>query len=300
MGDVADFLGNCSVVIPHMFNPEIFVATAERLILEAAEQQRLRENAEIAALGASKVDSLGQEETETKQEVQADQETVEKFLIQVFTFHDDLKRNPAALSPEALFSVLHSGDPLVQGCQLSDHEVCGFIAEMNCDGRGEVAYVDLVKRGVQMIFELRRNQLLNAYLKENAAETLEIPTPDLDALESMYPLLTPEMRQKKEPEKAEAEVEEVMVRRSSRRASTMGRMASKESREPGRLPTKRMTSMEDIQEDRAASKNRVRLSTVSMKDPVFKSLSVGEPKETPPGRGYQRRKMLLERSSLTE
>merc|ERR1712187_193168 len=93
--DVAGFLGTCSVVIPHMFDAETFVVRAERLIAEAAEQQRLRENAEIAAMAASKVDSIGQEATETKQEVQADQETVEKQLIQVFTFSDDLKRNPA-------------------------------------------------------------------------------------------------------------------------------------------------------------------------------------------------------------
>merc|ERR1712187_87558 len=169
----------------------------------------------------------------------------EKQLIQVFTFSDDLKRTPAALPPETLWTVLHSGDPLVQTCQLSENEVCGLVAEMNTDSRGEVLYVDHVKRAVQMVFELRRNQLLNAYLQDNAFATLEIPTPNLRDLERLFPLLTPEMKKKREPEKKEEPPDEPMVRRSSRRSSTIsglpggGRLSSKEG--TGRMPTKQGT-----------------------------------------------------------
>merc|ERR1712137_47208 len=57
--DIEKFLATCSVVIPHMFDAQGFEATAERLILEAAEAQRQRENAELAALGG-KMDSMGE------------------------------------------------------------------------------------------------------------------------------------------------------------------------------------------------------------------------------------------------
>merc|ERR1712014_400729 len=60
---------------------------------------------------------------------------------------------------------------------------------MQVDGDGLVAYCDLIKRWVPIIFELRKNQLLGAYLQDNAAETLNIPSPNYEELEAMFPLL---------------------------------------------------------------------------------------------------------------
>merc|ERR1712190_206930 len=92
-----------------------------------------------------------------------------------------------------MFSILYSNDTQIisqiQGLQLSDFELSGFVAEMNADSHGDVAFLDHIKRWVPIIFELRKNQLLGAYLKDKAAETLGIPEPDLDALEQLFPLL---------------------------------------------------------------------------------------------------------------
>merc|ERR1740117_2395728 len=179
---VEAFLGTLCVLIPHMFNVDIFLESSERLQQQAADAQRARENAELAALGASK-NTKEEDNAEKVQEVEVDQETVEKNLIQVFTLGDDLKRNPAAVAPETIYGLIRgSTDTQVISCQLTDYEICGFLAEMNLDSRGEVAYIDHVKRTVPMIYELRNNQLLNAYLQEDAFATLGISEPNLEKL----------------------------------------------------------------------------------------------------------------------
>merc|ERR1719399_565328 len=81
--DIAEFLGMCCVVIPHMFDAKLFVETAEHLILEHAESMRRAENEELAALGAARVGQAGQEGEEHHEKTEVDAETVEKTLMQI-------------------------------------------------------------------------------------------------------------------------------------------------------------------------------------------------------------------------
>merc|ERR1719399_2399195 len=83
MVDVAEFLGMCCVMIPHMFDAKLFVETAEHLILEHAESMRRAENEELAALGAARVGQTGQEGEENQEQKEVDAETVEKTLMQI-------------------------------------------------------------------------------------------------------------------------------------------------------------------------------------------------------------------------
>merc|ERR1712232_895729 len=81
-------------------------------------------------------------------------------------------------------------------CQLTDYELTGLIADIVQDSNGLIVFSDHVKRVVSIIFELRRNQLLNAYFQEGAFDKLEIPTPDLAKLERVFPLLPPGWKRK--------------------------------------------------------------------------------------------------------
>merc|ERR1719454_2154686 len=97
--DIAEFLGMCCVIIPHMFDAKLFVDTAEHLILEHAENMRRAENEELAALGAARVGAAGGdgEEAAGGDGKEVDPETVERTLQQVITLNDDQHRNPPTL-----------------------------------------------------------------------------------------------------------------------------------------------------------------------------------------------------------
>eukprot|EP00927_Polykrikos_kofoidii_P057227 TRINITY_DN51343_c0_g1_i1.p1 TRINITY_DN51343_c0_g1~~TRINITY_DN51343_c0_g1_i1.p1 ORF type:complete len:862 (+),score=179.37 TRINITY_DN51343_c0_g1_i1:231-2816(+) len=267
--DIADFLGTLSVVVPHMFNPEAFVKTAERLQLEAVEAQRLRENAELADLSTSRATTVNNEDTEKVQDVEVDHETVEKTLIQVFTLGDDLKRSPPSLPPQNIFAMLRSSDQQIANCQLADYEICGFLAEMVLDARGEVVYGEHVKRVVPMIFEMRRNQLLSMYLQEGAFNTLGFPKPDLAALEALFPLLVP--RPLTPTESAVQSEATVTVSR--------------------RLTSKRRSTIRIVDEERGSTRFQRNLR-VSANGKGIGGIS-GLSEDIVPGRGYERRRMRL-------
>eukprot|EP00448_Togula_jolla_P019736 CAMPEP_0170574688 /NCGR_PEP_ID=MMETSP0224-20130122/3439_1 /TAXON_ID=285029 /ORGANISM="Togula jolla, Strain CCCM 725" /LENGTH=810 /DNA_ID=CAMNT_0010897373 /DNA_START=20 /DNA_END=2453 /DNA_ORIENTATION=+ len=267
--DAAAFLGTCCVVIPYMFNAHIFVETADRLILEHAEFLRNAENAELAALQASRVQTIGQDQEETSMMIEVDQDTVERTLIQVLQLSDSAQRGnkEASLPPEMIYSILHSSDPQVQSCQLSDIELCGLAAEMSTDATGEVAYVEHVKRWVPIIFELRKNDLLGAYLKPDGLATLGIPEPDLDALEEIYPLLPQDemcMEQAGADARHSRRRSEMADRRTSQRGSTLSLGFSQ-----GRQSVLGQTAGLDV------------------------PAAAGIREEPPPGRGFERRKMRL-------
>jgi hypothetical protein len=294
--DVASFLGKLCVVIPHMFNIDIFLESSEHLQQQAADAQRARENAELAALGASKTNKE-EDAAEKVQEVEVDQETVEKILIQVFTLGDDLKRNPPAVAPETIYGLIRSStDAQVISCQLSDYEICGFLAEMNLDSRGEVAYIDHVKRAVPMIYELRNNQLLNAYLQEDAFATLGISEPNLEKLEAIFPLL-PDNHAEKNEEKNDARQSGRGRRRSISKTPNLdlngedGRASSGERRNSletsGRNPSKRRPT---ITAAGLGMPGGLRARSSSFLAPGGGAGG----KEPPKGRGYDRRKARLQ------
>lgn len=185
---IAEFLGVCCTIIPHMFNAIQFVETAEKMILDHAESQRRAENEELAALGG-KMNKGGEEGEENVVVVDVDPETVEKTLQQILTLNDDQHRTPPALQPETIYNILSVNEKELQTIQLTSFEIVGFLAEMHLDSDGFVAYIDHIKKWVPIIFEQRKNQLLGRYTQVNAYETLMLDPPDLRKLESLFPLL---------------------------------------------------------------------------------------------------------------
>merc|ERR1712060_990309 len=212
----------------------------------------------------------GQGGEEKTQEIEVDQETVERTLIQIFSLSDDTHQNPPTLPAQTIFDVLHSNDVQMQSCQLSELEVCGLAAEMILDDNGNVAYVDHVKRWVPTVFELRKHELLGAYLQDTLLESLGIPEPTECYREDLVPVILKD------------EVVEVKVRRSSRQLT---RMQSVET--PTRFRSCIISGTGSIMGDeerlvRRGSKER------------------GSSKEPPPGRGLQRRKTCMANTSINK
>mmetsp|Transcript_28736 Transcript_28736/g.82203 ORF Transcript_28736/g.82203 Transcript_28736/m.82203 type:complete len:856 (+) Transcript_28736:66-2633(+) len=285
--DVAAYLVVLCSLIPHMCNARTFVETSDRLQVEHEEARRRNVLAELAALGAAKVGNLGSEEEEQSKEPVVDQLTVERTLIQVLTLSEESHRSEKTLAPESIFRILRSNDTQVQSCQLSEFEVCGLVAEMNLDARGEVAYIDHVKRWVPIIFELRKHQLLSAYLKEGASETLGIQAPDPAYLETLFPLMPEEPKVVRRPSKARSGS---MDRRPS---MSMSRRMSKES--VGSLAShfseRRLSSIEDVDGKKESQGSGLRLRGSTMpRHQSREDLGINRSTDPPPGRGYQRRK----------
>eukprot|EP00929_Paragymnodinium_shiwhaense_P092562 TRINITY_DN5250_c0_g1_i1.p1 TRINITY_DN5250_c0_g1~~TRINITY_DN5250_c0_g1_i1.p1 ORF type:complete len:701 (-),score=186.50 TRINITY_DN5250_c0_g1_i1:348-2450(-) len=271
--DVQAYLGMLCVVIPHMFDAQIFSATAERLQLEAAEMQRMKENAELAALASSKM-TAGQEEKEQSQVIEVDQDTVERNLIQAFTL-----AGSAALPPEAIYAMMKSNDQQVISCQLNEYEITGFVAEIVLDSKGEVPYVDLVKRSVPLIFEVRRSTLIAEYVAYDDKEggsPLQIPKPDLVALEALVPLV-PAGWKSEEPD-----IRKSTKRRASRRTSRQD--LDSQDMDISRSKSKSMVTLARGRPTLAAGGPRFgtrRGSQANAEDAIFR--------DPPPGRGYERR-----------
>jgi len=295
--DVAEFLGMCCVVIPHMFDAKLFVDTAERLILEQAESQRRAENEELAALGAARVTTTGGDGEESQEKVEVDPETVERTLQQVLTLNDDTHRNPPALTPATIYSILGINEKEIQSTQLSTFEITGFVAEMQPDAEGFVPYVEHIKKWVPIIFEQRKNRLLGRYLEVGAYETLGLEPPNLERLEAVFPLLPAGMKDAK-PRGSQRRSSRVRERRDSfgtAHNSFTGASQAKNSK--------------GVLEDRQASKgspNNRRGSHLSKQnamaglsqvrrmscggDSKRRDTDAGKVKEPPPGRGFHRRK----------
>jgi len=283
--DVAVYLGVLCALIPHMCNAKTFVETSDRLQIEHEEARRRNVLAELAALGAAKVGNIGQEDEEQSKEPVVDQLTVERTLIQVLTLSEESHRSEKTLAPESIFRILRSNDTQVQSCQLSEFEVCGLVAEMNLDARGEVAYIDHVKRWVPIIFELRKHQLLSAYLKEGSSETLGIQEPDLAQLESLFPLL---------PEEEPKVVRRMSKRNSMERRSSKGLVYRRMS--PASCASilsqgseRRTSTIEEAEAKKEGGGFSLRLRG-SVPTRATKEDPGSANKDPPPGRGYARRK----------
>jgi hypothetical protein len=292
--DVAAWAATASSVLPHMFDAKIFVDTAERLQLEAAEAQRQRENAEIAALGAAKVGAKGDGENEQAKEVEVNQEDVEKILIQLFSSGES--RN-GLLPAETIFTMLRNNESQVQACQLNECELTGLMAEMSPDSSGQVVYSEYVKRVVSIIFQLRHNQLLNAYLEEDAFETLGIPKPDLQQLHSIFPLYPPgwKVREAEKPNQTDGP-RRSGARMSGARCSGTERVrrqsVSKEHTGEPRTRSKQVGA--DNEEETLRVQGRARLQVGGRTDTKRQGSKMAPVvKDTPNGRGYHRRRMLL-------
>mmetsp|Transcript_68585 Transcript_68585/g.146779 ORF Transcript_68585/g.146779 Transcript_68585/m.146779 type:complete len:899 (-) Transcript_68585:75-2771(-) len=295
--DVQNFIALMCVVIPHMCDAKIFVDTAERLQAETAEAIRRNENAELAALGAARVSNLGNEGEEKSQENDVDQETVERTLIQVFSLSDDTHRSPPTLPPETVFNLLMvANDPQVASCQLSYFELTGLAAEAILDANGQVPYIEFVKRWVPIIFELRKNQFLGAYLQQGAADTLRIPEPNVKLLESIFPLLPPGSENK--PDDKAPKASEQQTNSSRRRSSDRSRAGSKEgsnrriSRDGDQSGPGSRRGSKGAADDGSPSP-AVRLRGTMMSGSRTKTEDSAASKEPPPGRGYARRKAAL-------
>jgi len=277
------------------------------LQIEHEESRRRNENAELAALGAAKVGTGGgQEGEEQTKEAEVDQETVERTLTQIFSLEANSHGGDKTLPAETMFSVLVSNDAQVQSCQLSEFELCGFAAEMMPDAHGDVAFIDHIKRWVPIIFELRKNQLLGAYLKDKAAETLGIPEPDLDALEQLFPLLPADHAAMHKSRRSSNSGEQ---RTSSRRKTGDSRRNSKqltaERRHSGVSsvfdssgpPSRRLSGSEKPGDlSLGTSPPRLRGSILGRASVLGDLKGTKEP---PKGRGYQRRKERLANQMLS-
>lgn len=282
--DIATFLGTCSAVIPHMFDARLFVETAERLIQEHAEAMRRSENEELAALGASRVAQLGQDEVEKVEVIDSD--LVEKMLQQVISLNDDAHRNPPSLPPETIFDILQTNEKEVQSTQLSSFELNGFLAEMQPDSEGLVAYVDHIKKWVPLIFEQRKNRLLSRYLEENSAETLGFVVPDLEKMEAMFPLLVAQPAKHRGLGRKHSKV------RENTDEFTDSRRGSSASNPPSYRLSSKGVSREDSGGSKAISRDRSGRRRGSVLDP--KDLAKPKVKEPPTGRGYARRKARMD------
>lgn len=288
MVDIADFLGMCCVVIPHMFDARKFVETAEQLILEHAEAMRHAENAELAALGASRVGQLGQDGEESQEKAEVDPEAVENILKTLLNQNAIAHQNPPALPPETIWNALQTNEKEVQQTQLSSFELNGFCAEMTVDADGLCLYVDHIKKWVPIVFEMRKNKLLQRYMEEGSAEVLGIDPPDKDKLEAMFPLLPRETAQQLQP------------RMSSRRRSS-GQSGSVGMDEHGRSLSKRLGSKQE--NGRLSSKEldehgQQRNRMLSKRNSVGGDVGSLRQKEPPPGRGYARRKARVEEARM--
>jgi hypothetical protein len=294
--DVAAWAGMCSSVLPHMFDAQIFMETAERLQLEAAELQKQRENAEIAALASASVGAKGDGEQEQIKEVEVNQEDVEKILINLFQSGES--RGPS-LPAETMYTMLLNSESQVQACQLSDYELTGFIAEMSSDigSGGQVIYAEYVKRVVPIIFQMRHNLLLSQYLQEDAFKKLGIRKLNLKELESIFPLFPHGWTPPKD-DKSELDVPRSDNRESGGRRS--GRAPTKNMRRPSKNAERRSVSKVsdggDSDHEEMRVQGRARLQVGGMRQDrriPSKMLAPKIIRDTPNGRGYHRRRVLL-------
>jgi hypothetical protein len=242
---------------------------------------------------------------------------MEKFLIQHLQSHESRQ---AQLTPEAIFTMLCSEkhkDHVLQSTQLTENELTGFVAEMSQDISAIhlVTYAEYVKRVVPFIFEMRQDHLLRSYLKENAFADLQIPMEDVKKLESIFPLMPHGWKPPKDKdEKEESDLKDFGGGRHSGRASGARKRTKTNPTnvlDPDRLASKRSASKtsgiggEDHEEElRVQGRARLQVGAVgpggrrrsiSSKQPLAQVV-----RDTPNGRGYQRRRMLLGMSSAED
>lgn len=288
--DISQFLGMCCSVLPHMQSASIFNETSEQLI---ADQHARERQAETAALEASleRGRGGGEEEAEGKEE-EISPEDVDKALLQVLQLADDSHgRQPATLAPEAMYHALNSGDAQVQQCQLTEKELVGFVAEMQLDANGEVAYHDHVKRWVPVLFELRKHPFYGFYLHEDMRESLGLQDPDPQEMEELFPLYPVDpvkMVQRRGGMRTNNSRRSTLERRESRMLRRESKTMSSIASESG--------SLRQAESD-LATRLQARLSKGSVSRGASKDMIVGHA-DNPPGRGHERRNILL--ASVTE
>jgi len=285
--DIAAFLAMCAAVIPHMFDARLFVETAERLIQEHAEAMRRSENEELAALGAARVGQSAQDDEGSQEKVEVDSDTVEKLLQQVISLNDDEHRNPPSLPPERIFDILQTNEREVQSTQLSSFELTGFLAEMQTDAEGLVAYVEHIKKWVPLIFEQRKHRLLSRYLEENSAESLGYTVPEQETLEAMFPLLPAQQAKPRGNQRRHT---------GSRSRENNDSFDSRRNSASSNPPSHRRASGTSQGGESNASKgsmmSRSNHRRRTNSDAQLKEAA--KAKEPPPGRGFARRKARME------
>jgi len=285
--NVADFLAMCSGVIPHMFDARLFVETAERLVHEHAEAARRAENEELAAMAAATKVKTTEEDEGSQEKAEVDSDTVEKVLIQVLSLNDEERKQTPALPPEKIYEILQINEKEVQSTQLSVFEITGLLAEMTPDAEGYIPYQDHIKKWIPIIFEQRKNKLLSRYLEEDSGAKLGYVIPEIQTLEGMFPLFplgaTPSsMRSKGRKHSKSRENSDFF--QDSRRHSLRS--------DPPSYRRTSLASGADSAGSQGLGSRKIRRSLT-----MLGSRETPKAKEPPPGRGYQRRKALLEAAS---
>jgi len=292
--DIDAFIGTCCTIVPHMFDAKKFLLLADRLILLAAEEQKMRENAELAL---NKTTANVEEQEKTKEE-EVDPETVEKQLIQFFTVNDTESRRKdgtATLSPEIIHHLMTSNDQNITSCHLSDFEIAGFVAEMPLDAEGKVVYVDHVKRMVPLIYELRKHCLLRLYVKEQDAVDMNMTMPDIAAYTAAFPLLPTSMAFSRTAVEVK-EADPIASRSGSKRRPSMRRGTSKRQ-SSNTIGSDYGLDEESDGKSNAPPKGRPRASVMfgARKSSISGTLQGSDDlvRDTPHGRGYIRRRRLM-------
>jgi hypothetical protein len=157
---VMTFLEACIRLIPSIFDAEQFMKTVSTVQEEMAEAQRQAEAAEMAAMTAGMMQSLGSKNKQQDDVVQDEpvgREEVEKQMIFEMQKVDD--KHLSTLAPEVLTNVIHA---CAESCKLSEYEVRSLIGEMKGtpENPDAVPYVEFVKTWVPVIFECRERQCL--------------------------------------------------------------------------------------------------------------------------------------------
>lgn len=224
-------------------------------------------------LNTGGVESSLTESSEFQKDAEVDQEALEEQLIRFLQTSDaETRRNPPMMRAEDLCLRFMSHDLLNSRPRLSGHEVCGFVAEMQVDGNGEVRYVDHVKMAIPIVLQLRKHVLLKYYLQEPAGTTVNFfnpPTPDDAEFDEFVPFALPRTA-------AESEQQcEDDSRRERRRLSVAS------IRTDNRRSSSKSVSGE-------ARRNSRGYSSSSGSNADFNMLRV------PPGRGVFRRRLRLQ------
>merc|ERR1719409_566764 len=145
--DLDYFLRLCCTLIPTFFDAGEFVAKAQAIAKENADEQANKELEELTGRKAR------QEEDSDEDDKAPDKEAVEKALKHACDVQEQSKHSPGMLPLAGFLAAMRL--EAVQA-QLSEPELRGFIAEAQVDQRGEVQYVDHLKTWIPIMFSMRK------------------------------------------------------------------------------------------------------------------------------------------------
>jgi len=186
--DVEYFLRVCCTVIPQMFDIATFNEKAAMIAKEKADTLAKQEMEELQGITSS-LSAKRRVDDEDQEDVQAnapDRDAVEKALIHIGNQADDKHRSNPALEMRKFLEAMRSEH--MQQCQLTDHELRGFIAEAESDDRNEVHFAEHIKTWVPIIFELRKSRVYDGILSKDwglSADQLV----DLSMYDGFFPII---------------------------------------------------------------------------------------------------------------